>query len=57
MEHFASLLVGKPLNILSVGTLFLAVHLALRFAASGIARCTRPALIASAVWVLYVAWE
>ena len=57
MELFASLLVGKPLNILAVGALFLSVHLALRFAASGIARRTRPALIASAAWVLYAAWE
>ena len=57
MELFASLLIGKPLNILAVGALFLAGHLALRFAGSGIARSTRQTLIASAAWVLYAAWE
>lgn len=57
MELFASLLVGRPLNILAVGALFLAGYLALRFTASGIARRTRPVLIASSAWVLYAAWE
>ena len=55
MELFASLLVGRPLNILAVGALFLAGYLALRFAALGLGR--RPLLVASAAWGLYAAWE
>ena len=57
MEQLASLFVGKPLNISTFAVLFLAGYLALRFKAIGIARHTRPLLIASIAWGLYAAWE
>ena len=57
MELLASLLVGKPLNILALAVLFFAGYLVLRFTALGIARHPRSLLIASAAWGLYAAWE
>ena len=57
MELLASLLVGKPQNILVVAIVFLVGHLVLRFAKPGIARNPRPLLITSIVWGLYSAWE
>ena len=49
--------IREPQNILMVAVLFLAVHLMLRFGALGIARHSRPFLIASIAWGLYTAWE
>ena len=57
MELLASLLVGKPQNILVVAIVFLAGYLVLRFSALNIARNPRPLLIASIAWGLYAAWE
>lgn len=57
MEMLASLLVGKPPNILAAAFAFLAGYLALRLTALGITRHARPLLIASIAWVLYAAWE
>lgn len=57
MERLASLFVAKPLNILIVAGLFLAVYLVLRFKAIGFVRYTRSMLIASIAWGLYAAWE
>jgi hypothetical protein len=57
MELFASLLVGRPLNILAVGALFLAAYLALRFTALGAGRHPRWLLVAAIAWGLYAAWE
>jgi len=57
MELLASLVVGKPLNILVIAVVFFAAYFVLRFVASGIARHFRWLLIASFVWGLYAAWE
>jgi hypothetical protein len=57
MELLASLLVGKPQNILVVAIVFLAGYIVLRFAALGIAHNPRPLLIVSIAWGLYAAWE
>jgi len=57
MELLASLFVGKPLNILALAVLFLAVYLVLQCTALGIARHPRSLLIASTAWGLYAAWE
>jgi hypothetical protein len=57
MELLASLLVGKPQNIMVVAIVFLAGYLVLRFAALDIARNPRPLLITSIAWGLYAAWE
>lgn len=57
MELLASLLVGKPQNILVVAIVFLLGYLVLRLSALSIARNPRPLLIASISWGLYSAWE
>ena len=57
MAFLASLFVGKPLNILLVGVLFLAGHLLLRLTALGAGRHPRPLLWAAAAWAAYAAWE
>lgn len=57
MELFASIFVGKPLNILALAVLFLAGYLAIRFKTIGTARHHRLLLIASSAWGLYAAWE
>ena len=57
MELLASLLVGKPQNILVVAIVFLAGYLVLRLSALGIARNPRPLLITSIAWGFYSAWE
>lgn len=57
MEFIASLLVGKPQNILAVALAFGVATLILRFTALGIGRRLRPLLIASIAWGLYAAWE
>ena len=57
MKLLASLLVGKPQNILVVAIVFLTGYLVLRLAALDIVRNPRPLLIASIAWGLYAAWE
>lgn len=57
MELIASLFVGKPLDILAVAALLLAVYIALRFTALGAGRRRRPLLLAAVAWALYAAWE
>jgi hypothetical protein len=57
MELLASLLVGKPLNILAIAVVFLATYIAARFVASGIVRYPRWLLGVSILWGLYAAWE
>lgn len=57
MEFLASLFVGQPQNILAVAAVFLAGYLALRFAASGVARHPRALLIGSVAWGPYAAWD
>jgi hypothetical protein len=57
MRWLASLFVGKPLNILAVAAIFLAVHVVLRAAGKAGGRLHRPTLVAAAAWGLYAAWE
>ena len=57
MQLLASLLVGKPQNILVIAIVFFSGYLVLRFAVPGISRNTRPLIIVSIAWVLYSAWE
>ena len=57
MEFLASLLVGKPLNVLAAAALFLAVYFALRFSPLGAGRNPRPLLVAAVAWMAYAAWE
>lgn len=57
MELLASLFVGKPLNILAVALVFLAVHLLLSRSTLGTGRHPRWLLLAAAAWALYAAWE
>jgi hypothetical protein len=57
MELLASLLVGKPLSILTIAVVFLAAYLALRFVVCGIVSHHRPLLIAAIAWGLYAVWE
>lgn len=57
METLAALLVGKPQPILTVGALFLAGYLALRFTPMGAGRRPRLLLVGAAAWALYAFWE
>ncbi|HHP7233349.1 MAG TPA: hypothetical protein ACFCUC_01865 [Desulfobacterales bacterium] len=57
MALLASLLVGKPLNILPVAVFFSAGFLGLRFTTLGMARHPRALVIPSVAWALYAAWE
>jgi hypothetical protein len=57
VEFLASLFVGKPLNILAVGLVFLAGNLLLQYTALGAGRHPRPLLWAAAAWAAYAAWE
>jgi hypothetical protein len=57
MTLLASLLVGKPLNVLAVALLFFIGHLLLRLTALGQGRRARPLLVAAGIWALYAAWE
>jgi hypothetical protein len=57
MGLLASLLVGKPPNILAIAVVFFAAYLVLRFVANGIARHPRWLLGVSILWGLYAAWE
>lgn len=57
METLASLLVGKPQNILVVAIAFLVGYLVPRFTALGNRRRFASLLIASVAWGVYAAWE
>lgn len=57
MNFLAWLFVAKPVTILVVAAVFLAGYVALRFAPMGVARHSRPMLIAAIGWGLYAAWE
>ena len=57
MELFASIFVGRPLNILALAVIFLVGHLVLRFTSLGSRRHPRSLLVASAAWGLYAVWE
>ena len=57
MTWLASLFVGRPLNILAVAAVFLAVHVVLRAAGKAGGRLRRPTLVAAIAWLLYAAWE
>lgn len=57
METLASLLVGKPQNILVVAIAFLVGYLVPRFTALGNRRRFGSLLIASVAWGVYAAWE
>jgi hypothetical protein len=57
METLASLLVGKPQNILVVAIAFLVGYLVPRFTALGNRRRFGLLLIASVAWGVYAAWE
>jgi hypothetical protein len=53
----ASLLVGKPQNILVVAIAFFAAHIVPWFTAQGNRRRSGSLLIASIAWGVYAAWE
>jgi hypothetical protein len=57
MEAIASLLVGKPLNILVVAIAFLVGYLVPWLTALGNRRRFGSLLIASVAWGVYAAWE
>lgn len=57
MELLASLLVGKPQNILAVAAVLFAGFLVLQSKRFGAARHPRPLLFASIAWLVYAAWE
>jgi uncharacterized membrane protein YjjP (DUF1212 family) len=57
MELLASLLVGKPENILIVSIAFLVAYLIPRFTAPAKQRRFRPFVVASVAWGIYAAWE
>jgi hypothetical protein len=57
MEMLASLLVGKPENILVVAIAFFAAHLVPWPTAQGNRRHSSSLLIASIAWGVYAAWE
>ena len=57
METLASLLVGKPQNILVVAIAFLVGYLVPRFTALGNRRRFGSLLIASVAWGVYAVWE
>ena len=57
VEMLASLLVGKPANILIVSIAFFVVYLVPRFIAPVNRRRLRPLFIPSVAWGVYAAWE
>jgi hypothetical protein len=57
MITLASLLVGKPLNILAVAVVFFAGNLLLQFSNIGPGRHPRSLLVVAGAWALYAAWE
>lgn len=57
MECFASLFVGKPLNILIVAAVFLLMYLIVRFVVSSASLHSNPLLMISIAWGVYAVWE
>lgn len=57
MEFLASLLVGRPLNIVAVAAVFLAGHFIVRFTGVGSGRHSWSLVVVAGVWSLYAAWE
>lgn len=57
METLASLLVGRPLHILSIALVFFAAHVLLRATGAGSAAHPRALLVVAGAWMLYAAWE
>jgi hypothetical protein len=57
MKFLASLLVGKPLNILAVAVAFVVAYLAARGTAQAAGRNPTPLLIAAGAWAAYATWE
>ena len=53
----ASLLVGKPVNILIVSMAFFVAYLVSRLTAPANRRRVRSLFIASVIWGVYAAWE
>lgn len=56
-DFVAGWLVGKPLNILLVSGLFMALHLLIRSSSHGGERRQIPTLAAALAWGAYAAWE
>jgi putative copper export protein len=57
MEMLASVLAGKPENVLIVSIAFFVAYLVPRFAAPANRRRFSSLLIASVAWGVYAAWE
>ncbi|HMS27716.1 MAG TPA: hypothetical protein PKC80_10155 [Burkholderiaceae bacterium] len=57
MNIVVSLLVGKPINILIVGIVFLVAYLISRFAAPAKQLQVKPLLISTIAWCSYAVWE
>jgi hypothetical protein len=57
MECFASLFVGKPLNILIVSAVFLLMYLIVRFVVSSASLHSKPLLVIAIIWGVYAVWE
>jgi hypothetical protein len=57
VDLLASLFVGKPLNILTIGVLFVLGHLLLGFVTATPRRYPNALLVAAAAWGLYAVWE
>jgi hypothetical protein len=57
MEMLASLLVGKPLNILAIAVVCLAIHFLNRLNVIRSGRHPRALLVVAAAWAVYAAWE
>jgi len=57
METLSSLLVGRPLTILAMALVFLAVHVVLRLTRGESVRHPRALVVVAGAWALYAAWE
>jgi len=57
MDTLASLLVGKPLNILAVALVFVTAEALLRATGAGSSAHPRALLAVACAWALYAAWE
>jgi hypothetical protein len=57
MAFLGSLFVGKPLNILAVAAVFLALHAAKRYMSIGQRGHARWPLAAAIAWAGYAVWE
>jgi hypothetical protein len=57
MECFASLFVGKPLNILIVAAIFLLMYLIVRFVVHSASLHSNPFLVIAITWGVYALWE